>query len=117
MLIVSARPRVWEVQLVEMHGSDHLQREGVSAPRPVPRWWDEAWSIDPVPDCVKRPKPRIQRGIDLADIETVLIGDGIPPGDEGWERCELLKQLHHLADHYRAVQRAPMPAPAERPSA
>ncbi len=103
--------------MVEMHGSDRLQREGMPAPRPVPRWWDEAWSIDPVPDCVKRPKPRIQRGIDLADVETVLIGDGIPPGDEGWERCELLKQLHHLADHYRAVQHMQMPAPTERPSA
>ena len=93
-----------------MHGSDHLQGEGGSAPRPVPRWWDEAWSVDPVPDRVRRPKPRIQRGIDLADVETVLIGDGIPAGDKGSERCELLHQLHHLAAYYRAVQ----PTPGDR---
>jgi len=90
-----------------VHGSDHPQGEGVSAPRPVPRWWDEPWSVEPVPDRVYRRKPRLQRGIDLADVETVLIGDGIPRGDEGWERCELLNQLHHLAAYYQAAQRTP----------
>jgi hypothetical protein len=85
--------------------------EEMPTPPPVPRWWDEAWSVDPVPDCVKRPKPRIARGIDLADVETVLIGDGIPPGDEGWERCTLLNQLHHLAAYYQAAQRPPVSVP------
>ena len=92
---------------MEAHGSDHLQGEGMSAPRPVPRWWDEAWSVEKVPDRVNRRRPRLERGIDLADVETVLIGDGIPPGDEGWERCELLNQLHHLAAYYQAAQRTP----------
>lgn len=99
---------------MEAHGSDHRQGEGASAPRPVPRWWDEAWSVDPVPVRVNRRKPRLQRGIDLADVETALIGDGIPPGDEGWERCELLSQLHHLAAYYRALQGTPMPLPDDR---
>jgi hypothetical protein len=46
-------------------------------------------------------KPRVRRGIELADVERAIIGDEETPGiAEDWERSQLLEQVYRLAELY-----------------
>lgn len=64
------------------------------------RWWNLPSEVEHPAPRTRRHEPRIKPGIELADVERAIIGDGIMPGIEGWERAQLLEQVYRLAELY-----------------